>query len=124
MAVVGCSSNSSETTASPQPVSSETGQYSSIGALQTDFIAAGGKCESGVNVDFRHAKAGIDCGDGYTNLLLFENKAKAVEWAQAASALCNNMVECDGGTLVGTNWAMVTQAPELFREALGGTIIE
>jgi hypothetical protein len=126
----GCSSGSSESSSAPKPVSSDTGQnsdsgqYANIEALQRDFIAAGGNCENGVSADFLHAKAGIDCGDGYTNLLLFEDRATAVEWGQASSALCNNMVDCEGGTLVGTNWAIVTQAPELFKEALSGTIIE
>lgn len=124
IALSGCSTTSSESNPAPRAADSASGHYSSIEALKSDFIAAGGNCSNGVSATFRHAKAGIDCQDGYTNLLLFEDKSSAVEWAQASSALCNEMVDCQGGTLVGNNWAIVTQAPELFKDALGGTIIE
>jgi len=96
--------------------------YSSIQELQKSFIAAGGDCENGKERHVRHAEIGIDCLDGYTNLILFKDRAAVIRWGQASSALCNNMVDCQGGALIGENWAIVTQAPELFIEALGGTI--
>lgn len=101
---------------------SSTKKYSSIENLQKDFIAAGGDCVSGKKRDVRHAEIGLDCLDGYTTLILFKDRAAAVRWGQAASALCNQMADCVGGALIGENWAITTQAPELFVEALGGTI--
>ena len=101
-----------------------TKKYSTIQDLQKAFIKAGGDCKKGKLRGFRHAESGISCPDGYTNLLKFKDRATAVRWAQASSALCNNMTSCSGGTLVGDNWAIVTQAPEIFKVALGGTILK
>lgn len=99
-------------------------KYSTIQDLQKAFIKAGGDCKKGKPRGVYLAESGIDCGDGYTNLIKFKNHAAALHWAQAASSLCNNMVSCSGGNLVGDNWAVVTQAPELFKGALGGTILK
>ena len=97
-------------------------QYSSIEDLQKNFIAAGGECENGTKREVRHAEIGLDCLDGYTTLILFKDRAAAIRWGQATSALCNEMADCVGGALIGENWAITTQAPELFIDALGGTI--
>jgi hypothetical protein len=122
LALSGCSTPGQQ----PEPVVSDSlpKLYGAIEDLQQDFIAAGGDCGNGKKQVFRHAVDGLDCGDGYTNLLLFEDRAAAIRWGQASSALCNTMTTCEGGTLVGDNWAIVTQAPELFEKALGGTILK
>jgi hypothetical protein len=112
------------TSCSPGESVSSSKIYSTIQDLQKAFIEAGGDCKNGKSRVFRHAESGIDCGDGYTNLLMFKDHATALVWAQAISALCNNLTSCAGGNLVGDNWAVVTQAPELFEKALGGTILK
>jgi hypothetical protein len=108
---------------SPLPSAEEPRTYKSILELKDDFVAAGGDCQNPTERPVYLAVAGIDCGDGYTTLVLFEDRSAAVRWGQAASELCNELVECEGGTLVGENWGINTQAPELFQDALGGTIL-
>lgn len=106
------------------PLSAEEPKiYQSVVELKDDFVAAGGDCQNSTERPIYLAVAGIDCGDGYTTLVLFEDRAAAVRWGQAASELCNELAECEGGTLVGENWGINTQAPELFQDALGGTIL-
>ena len=97
--------------------------YESIEELKEDFEAAGGDCRSATERPVYLALGGIDCGDGYTTLVLFEDRAAAVRWGQAGSQLCKELAACEGGTLIGENWGINTQAPELFQGELGGTIL-
>lgn len=113
LALTGCS-----TAASPNGKF-----YASMNDFKADFIAAGGECDTSVTKDFWRATEGLSCNDGDTRLELFKDHATAVRAGQSISDLCGKM-KCEDGTLVGDNWILNTRAPELFQEALGGTILE
>lgn len=97
--------------------------YASMDDFKADFIAAGGECNTSVVKGYWRTTEGLSCNDDDSRLLLFKDHATVVLQAQITSDLCKTST-CLDGSLIGENWILNTRAPELFQEALGGTILD